>query len=62
MKRCVIEFRIREAGDAPGPGPDVTCVVELPGVATVRRGFDSVSHGVDWALREIQRWMRSAKP
>lgn len=60
MKRCVIELRIREAGDAPGPGHDVTCVVELPG-STIRRGFDGVSNGVDWGLREIQRWVRDAE-
>lgn len=57
MKRYAIELRIREAGDAPGPGKDVTCVVELPG-KVVRRGFDGVGAAVDWGLREIQGWMR----
>jgi len=56
--RYVIELRVREVDDAPGL--PVSALVEVPGRA-VRRGHETVGGAVDWALREIQAWMRGGK-
>lgn len=55
MKRYIIELRVREMGDVPGK--PVGAVVEVPG-KSVRRGHETLGGAVDWALREIQSWMR----
>lgn len=55
VKRYVIELRVREAGDVPGL--PIAAVVEVPG-RSVRRGHETLGAAVDWALREIQTWMR----
>lgn len=55
MRRYTIELRVREAGDVAGM--PVAAVVELPGRST-RRGHETIGGAVDWALREIQAWMR----
>ena len=55
MTRFTVELTIREAGDVPGP--DVLAIVSVPG-RTVRLGHETLGGAVDWALREIQAWLR----